>query len=125
MIPDDLKYTKEHEWAKLEGDVVTIGLTHFAQEQLGDVTFVELPADGQDANQGDVIGAVESSKAASDIYSPVAGQVVEINGTLEEEPELLNQDCYGDGWICKFKVSGAGAVEGLLDAAAYEKHLEE
>jgi glycine cleavage system H protein len=123
MIPDDLKYTREHEWARLEGNSVTIGITHFAQEQLGDVTFVELPADGQDANQGDVIGAVESSKAASDIYAPVAGQVSEINDALEEQPELLNQDCYGAGWICKFQVAGDGALEGLLDAAAYEKHV--
>ena len=123
MIPDDLKYTKEHEWARLEGDTVIVGITHFAQEQLGDVTFVELPADGQDASQGDVIGAVESSKAASDIYAPVAGQVSEINEDLEEQPELLNQDCYGTGWICKFQVTGDGALEGLLDAAAYQKHV--
>lgn len=124
MIPNDLYYSKEHEWAKVDGETVTMGITDFAQEQLGEVTFVELPAEGQDARAGDSIGAIESSKAASDLYAPVSGQVIEVNSILEEQPELVNESCYERGWICKIKISDNSTLDKLMDAAAYEDYLK-
>ncbi|HWR04912.1 MAG TPA: glycine cleavage system protein GcvH [Humidesulfovibrio sp.] len=117
MIPNDLKYAKSHEWAKIEGDVATIGITHFAQEQLGDLTFVDLPKVGATLTAGAEMGSVESVKAASELYSPVSGTVVEVNAALENAPEAVNQDPYTAGWMLKVKLSAAPA--GLLDAAAY------
>ncbi|WP_456325233.1 glycine cleavage system protein GcvH [Desulfonauticus submarinus] len=123
MIPKNLSYTKSHEWAKIEEDTATIGITHFAQEQLGDITFIELPETGSTLNQGDEIGSIESVKAASEIYSPVSGEVVEVNTLLEEAPEKINEDPYGEGWICKIKLSSQ--PKGLLTADEYAKLLEE
>lgn len=123
MIPANLLYAKSHEWAKIEEDTATIGITHFAQEQLGDITFIELPEIGSTLNQGDEIGSIESVKAASEIYSPVSGEVVEVNTLLEEAPEKINEDPYGEGWICKIKLSSQ--PEGLLTADEYAKLLEE
>lgn len=119
MIPAELKYAKTHEWAKIEGDEAVVGITHFAQEQLGDMTYVELPEVGDTFEAGEEMGSVESVKAASEIYAPVSGEVVAMNEALEDAPETVNQDPYGEGWLVKFKISG-GADE-LLDAAAYEK----
>jgi len=117
MNPTDLKYAKSHEWAKIEGDTATIGITHFAQEQLGDLTYVDLPKVGATLTAGAEMGSVESVKAASELYSPVSGTVTEVNAALEATPEVINQDPYTAGWMLKVKLSGQ--PEGLLDADAY------
>ncbi len=117
MIPEDLLYAKTHEWCLVEGDIATVGITHFAQEQLGDLTFVELPEVGDTFEAGAEMGSVESVKAASEIYAPVAGEVIEINEELEDAPEKVNEEPYGDGWMLKFKIKGD--PEGLLDAESY------
>lgn len=117
MIPNDLLYSPSHEWAKIDGDTATIGITHFAQEQLGDITYVDLPAPGASLTQGQEMGSIESVKAASELYSPVAGEVVEVNAELEGAPELVNKEPYGAGWMIKVRL--AAQPEGLLDAAAY------
>jgi len=119
MIPADLLYTSSHEWVRVEGEIATIGITHFAQEQLGDLTFVELPAAGATITAGAEMGTVESVKAASELYAPVNGTVLEINAELEANPGLVNADPYGAGWMLKAKLSGA--PQGLLSAADYEK----
>ncbi|WP_449243108.1 glycine cleavage system protein GcvH [Desulfovibrio sp.] len=119
MIPSDRAYTKSHEWAKIEGDVAIVGISHFAQEQLGDLTFVDLPRVGDQVSAGAEMGSVESVKAASELYSPVTGEVLEVNEALVSAPEKVNQDPYGEGWMLKVKL--AAAPEGLLDAAAYEQ----
>ena len=118
MIPKELKYAKTHEWARIEGDVALVGITHFAQEQLGDLTFIDLPKVGASLTAGAEMGSVESVKAASELYSPVSGTVLEINTALEGAPEAVNQDPYGAGWMIKVKVT---ATADLLDAAAYEQ----
>ncbi len=125
MIEKDLLYTKEHEWVKVEGDLATVGISHHAQELLGEVTYVEFPEVDDDVTQGDQFCVVESSKAASDVYAPVTGTVTEINESLDASPELINESCYQDGWICKIKISDPASLENLMDAAAYEKFLEE
>ncbi len=117
MNPKELLYAKSHEWVKVEGDEAVVGITHFAQEQLGDLTFVELPQLGDEAVAGSEIGTVESVKAASEIYSPVSGEVTAVNASLENEPELVNKDAFGAGWLYKVKLTAA--PEGLLDADAY------
>ena len=117
MNPKDLKYTKSHEWAKVEGGAAVVGVTHFAQEQLGDITFVDLPAVGGKVEAGMEMGSIESVKAASDLYSPVTGEVVAVNTALVDHPELINQSPYGDGWL--IKVTLTDKLEGLLDADAY------
>jgi glycine cleavage system H protein len=125
-VPGDLQYTKSHEWVRVEGDVATIGITDHAQDELGDVVFVELPEQGATLEAGDSFGAVESVKAVSDLYAPVGGEVVEVNGTLEDSPEKINEDPYGEGWILKLRTSGDGSAGGdLLSADDYEKLLEE
>jgi len=124
MIPENLYYTKDHEWAKVEGDTVVVGITDHAQESLGEVTFVELSQVGKSIIQQGQIGTVESSKAASDIYSPVAGSVTQVNEKLESDPELINKDCYGDGWICKLRVSDPAGVKNLMNAKQYEEYLK-
>ena len=123
MIPKELSYTKTHEWAKVEGDVAIVGITHFAQEQLGDITFIELPQIGQKFNRGDEMGSIESVKAASEIYSPVSGEVIAINEELENAPEQINQDPYGTGWIAKLKLTSP--AEGLLNNDEYARIVEE
>jgi len=117
-------YSRTHEWALLAGDVVTVGITQFAQEQLGDVVFVELPAVGAAVAPGKAAGNIESVKAVSEVFSPVAGTVVEVNTALEGHPELINKEPFGEGWLMRVKVV-AGATAGLMDAAAYEKFLAE
>ncbi|MDA9765032.1 MAG: glycine cleavage system protein GcvH [Opitutales bacterium] len=119
-IPADLKYTKDHEWLKLvDEDTVLLGITDYAQTSLGDVTFVELPEEGDSFSKGESFSVVESVKAASDIYLPVDGEVLEVNTPLEDSPELINQDPYGDGWLAKFKVTDASGLTDLLSAEDY------
>ena len=119
-ILDDIRYADSHEWVKLEGDIATVGITDYAQHALGDIVYVDMP----EVAKGEEFGAVESVKAASDLISPISGEVVEINEALEDEPGLVNQDAFGN-WIMKVKVSDASEIEGLLDAAAYAKICEE
>lgn len=121
-IPADLKYTKEHEWLKLlEGDEAIMGITEFAQNSLGDITFVEVPEVGDSFDAGESFGVVESVKAASDLYMPVDAEVIEVNEALEDSPESVNTSPYEDGWIMKIKIKDTAAVADLLDAAAYEE----
>ena len=124
VIPG-LLYTKEHEWVRLEGTSATIGITDHAQKLLGEVTFVELPAMEATFKRGDSLSVIESSKAASDVYAPVTGKVKEVNSDLETRPELINQSCYQDGWICKMTVTDPASAKGLMDAKQYEKYLSE
>lgn len=119
-IPADLKYTKDHEWLRIDGDEATVGITDHAQEQLGDVTFVELPEEGASFEQGEEFGVVESVKAASDLYMPVSGEVTEVNRELENTPEVVNTDPYGEAWMIKIKLSDTAQIEALLSAADYE-----
>ncbi len=121
-VPGDLQYTRSHEWVRVEDGVATVGITDHAQDELGDVVFVELPEQGATLAPGDSFGAVESVKAVSDLYAPVGGEVVEVNGALEDSPEKINEDPYGEGWILKLQISDEGD---LLSAADYEKLLEE
>lgn len=121
MVPPELRYTKDHEWVRLDGDVATIGVTSFAAEQLGDVVFVELPEAGRTLAQHATFGVVESVKAVSDLFAPVSGEVVEANPALAGEPELINSDPYGTGWMIRIRVSEPGQVDGLLEATAYEQ----
>ncbi len=121
-IPAELQYTRTHEWVRIEGDTATIGITEHAQDELGDVVFVELPEEGRNLGAGEAFGAVESVKAVSDLYAPVAGEVVGVNEALGESPEKINEDPYGDGWILKLRVSGEAD---LLSAEDYEKLIED
>lgn len=119
-IPQDLFYTKTHEWVSLENGIATIGITDFAQSQLSDLTFVELPEVGATFEAGDEAAVVESVKAAADVYAPIAGEVIEVNGDLEDSPETINNDAFGDGWLFKLKVVDESDVDGLLDPESYE-----
>jgi glycine cleavage system H protein len=120
----DVKYTKEHEWLRIEGDVGVCGITDYAQDQLGDVVFVEVPDKGVSVEQNGEIAVVESVKAASEIYAPVAGEVVEGNAALADTPELVNSDPEGAGWFFKIRISDASQLDGLMDEAAYKKYVE-
>ena len=122
-IPSDLHYCPSHEWLRLEGDTATVGISDHAQEELTDVVFVELPARGRAVDAGDPTAVVESVKAASDIYAPVGGEVIEVNPEVEADPSLVNTDPYGKGWIFKLRVKNAGEVSTLMDAAAYQAHI--
>lgn len=123
-IIEDLRYADSHEWVKLEGDIATVGITDYAQHALGNIVYVDMPEVGDEVTAGEDFGAVESVKAASDLISPVSGEVVEVNEALEDAPELLNEDAFAN-WIMKVKISDAAEVEALLDAAAYAKICEE
>jgi len=123
MYPADLRYSKEHEWVKAEGKRGRIGLTHHAQKALGDVVFVELPKIGRALKQMEAFGVVESVKAVSDVYSPVSGAVAEVNASLETKPELINQDCYGGGWIIMVEMANPKELDNLMDVKAYEAFL--
>jgi glycine cleavage system H protein len=118
-VPDDLRYTRDHEWARLEDGKVRVGITDYAQDALGDVVFVQLPEPGASVESGGSLSEVESTKSVSDIYAPLAGTVAEVNGELADAPQKLNEDPYGDGWICLLEPADAGAFEQLLDAEAY------
>jgi glycine cleavage system H protein len=123
-VDPDLMYHEEHEWVRVEGDEAVIGISDYAQEQLSDVVYVELPEVGDEYEVGDVMAVVESVKAASDVYTPLSGEVLEINETLEDAPELVNSDPYGEAWFVRMTVGEPANLEGLMDAAAYEAFLE-
>jgi glycine cleavage system H protein len=124
LVQQELSYTKDHEWAKVDGDTATIGITFYAQEQLGEIVFVELPKVGKEFGVHKEMAVVESSKAASDVYCPVAGKVTEVNSELESKPELINEDCYGQGWICKLTIADKKSLQDLMDAQKYEEYLK-
>jgi len=119
MTPDDRQYTETHEWLRMEGDEAIVGISDHAQHELGDITFVELPEVGTSVEKGDECGVIESVKAASDLYAPVAGEIVQVNGHVEDEPEIINRDPYDDGWIFKLRGVDPDEVDALLDAKAY------
>src|SRR5690606_27215073 len=121
---EGIGYQDSHEWAKQEGDLVLVGISDYAQDSLGDIVFVEFPAVGRKLKKGEAFGVVESVKAASDIFSPITGEVVEVNKALSDNPELLNEDPFGKGWIIKVKPEAAGELGSLLDAAAYKTYVE-
>lgn len=123
-IIDDIRYAESHEWVSLDGEIATVGITDYAQHALGDIVYVDMPEVGDEVTAGEEFGAVESVKAASDLYSPVSGEVVEINEALEDEPGLINQDAFAN-WIMKVKVSDPSEMDGLLDAEAYAKICED
>jgi len=125
MVPGDLRYTKDHEWIRVEGDEALVGITEYAAEQLGDIVFVELPDAGRTLEQHGTFGVVESVKAVSDLFAPVAGEVVATNEALAGKPELVNDDPYGEGWMLRIRLADAGQPEELLDAAAYEQLIAE
>ena len=124
-IPGDLHYSKEHEWVRLEEGSATVGITDHAQGQLGEITYVELPAVGTEVSRSDELGSIDSAKAASDIYAPLGGVVVEVNDALDEAPEAINDDPYGDGWICRLENVDEAGLENLLSVEAYRLFLEE
>lgn len=121
MIPEDLMYSEEHEWVRIEDDVAVVGITDFAQDQLGDIVYVDLPEEDDSVSAGSVIGELESTKSVSDIFCPVDGVIIKRNESLEGAPDVINSDPYGEGWLVKIRLAGDGATEGLLDAAAYAK----
>lgn len=125
MVPKDLKYTKEHEWAKIEGDTAVFGISDHAQSSLGDITFVEIPQKGKAVSQSKSYSTVESVKAASDIYAPLSGTITEVNEALKAHPEMVNESPYEKGWICRVKLSNPAEAAKLMDAASYEAHLKE
>lgn len=118
-IPAELKYTKDHEWVRIEGDTVTIGITDFAQSELGDIVFVEIETEGETLGKEDVFGSIEAVKTVSDLFMPISGEIVEFNEALEANPEVVNSDPYGDGWMVKVTLSDASELESLLSAEAY------
>ena len=118
-IPADLKYTKDHEWVKVEGDIATVGVTDFAQGELGDIVYVEIETEGETLGQEEVFGSIEAVKTVSDLFMPVSGEVVEVNEEIESNPEVVNTDPYGDGWMIKIKLSDTSELDGLLNATGY------
>ena len=125
MVPDDRRFTKEHEWVRVEGDEAVIGITQYAADQLGDIVFVELPTVGKALEQFATFGVVEPVKAVSDLYAPVAGEVVGVNDALADKPELVNGEPFGDGWMVRVRLADPAQVDGLLDAAGYERLVAE
>jgi len=122
-IPANLKYTKDHEWVLVEGDTAVIGITEFAQGELGDIVYVEVETEGETLDQNEVFGTVEAVKTVSDLFLPLTGEIIEFNTNLEGNPELVNSDPYGEGWIIKLKISNASEIDGLLDAAGYQEAI--
>lgn len=125
IYPDDLKYTKEHEWLAVNGAVGTIGITHYAQSELGDIVYVELPSKGSQVVAGEEFGTVESVKAVSDLFAPLTGKVVKVNSTIADSPEYVNEDPYDEGWMIQVELANPDEVKGLMDAAAYQRFLAE
>jgi len=125
MYPKDLKYDTEHEWVKVDGDIATIGISDFAQDQLGEVVYVDLPAVGDEIIAGESFGEVESVKSVSELFSPLSGDIVEVNETLSDAPETVNEDCYGDGWMVKIKMADAAQTDDLMSADEYEAFITE
>jgi len=122
-LPEELKYTKDHEWARVDGNTVVVGITDYAQSELGDIVYVELPEVGTQVTQGESFGTIEAVKAVSDLYAPVSGEVIEVNVKLNDSPELVNQDPYGEGWMIKIQISNPAELDDLLDKAQYEALL--
>ena len=122
-IPTDLRYTADHEWIKLEGDIATVGVTDYAQGELGDIVFVEVETEGEELDAEEVFGTIEAVKTVSDLFLPVAGEILEFNSALEDDPSLINNDPFGDGWIIKVKVSDTADVDALMDSEAYAATL--
>ncbi|GAA4276940.1 glycine cleavage system protein GcvH [Aquimarina mytili] len=120
-IPSELKYTKDHEWIKIDGDIATVGITDFAQSELGDIVYVEVETVGEELEQEEVFGTVEAVKTVSDLFLPLTGEIIEFNETLESDPELVNSDPYGEGWMVKIKISDASQVDDLLSADGYKE----
>jgi len=125
IYPDDLKYTREHEWIAMNGGVGTVGITHYAQSELGDIVYVELPSAGSPVVAGEEFGTVESVKAVSEIFAPASGVVLEVNGALASGPETVNKDPYGDGWLLKIRLADPKELDSLMSAADYRKYIEE
>ena len=123
--PEDLRYTKEHEWARVDGKIATIGITKFAVEQLGDITMVDLPKEGEAVTKGAVFGTVESVKAVSDLFAPVSGKVVKVNDPLGDSPEYINEDCYDEGWMIQVEMKDAKDLDALMNAEQYQSYLKE
>ena len=123
-LPSELKYTKDHEWIKIEGDVATVGITEFAQGELGDIVYVDVDTLDDTVEEGDVFGSVEAVKTVSDLFMPLTGEVIEFNEELEDEPEFVNSDPYGKGWMIKIKISDSSQINDLLDAAAYKELVQ-
>lgn len=124
-VPQDLRYTREDEWIRIEGERVVLGVTDYAQQQLGDVVFLELPTVGSSVERGEPFGVVESVKAVADLFGPITGRVVEVNTLLADQPELVNQDCYGDGWMLVLEPDDPGEIEELLAANDYRQHVKD
>jgi len=124
MYPENLYYTKDHEWLKVEGEEAVVGITDFAQKQLGDIIYVDLPQTGKSLEVHQAIGSVESVKSVSDVYSPVSGEVIEVNSELAQTPDLINKDPYGQGWIVRLRLKNKAEINNLMKAADYEKYLE-
>lgn len=124
-FPTNVKYTSEHEWIRLENDEAIIGITDYAQDQLGDIVFVDVTAEGETLEQGEVFGTIEVVKTVSDLFLPIGGEIVEVNPELEDHPELVNKDPYGEGWIIRIKPTDASQMDELLDAEAYKKIINE
>lgn len=122
-IPSELKYTKDHEWVKVDGDTVTVGITDYAQGELGDVVYVELPEEGAEVSMNETFGSIEAVKAVADLLSPVSGEVIDLNEVIMDEPEKVNQDAYGAGWMIKIKLSDPDELSQLMDASAYQEHI--
>ena len=122
-VPSDLRYTADHEWVKIDGDIATVGVTDFAQGELGDIVFVEVETEGEELDAEDVFGTIEAVKTVSDLILPLAGEVIEFNEALEDDPALINSDPFGDGWIIKLKVSNVADFESLMDAEAYKNTI--
>jgi glycine cleavage system H protein len=123
--PTDRSYSKDHEWVVIDGDVATVGITHFAQDQLGEVVYVDLPSVGDSVTAGDPFGEIESVKSVSELYAPLSGEIIEVNDSLDDSPETVNQDAHGEGWMVKLKLSDAAQIDALIDAAAYDAFLAE
>ena len=122
-FPGDIRYTSEHEWIRVEGDEAFVGITDYAQSELGEIVFVDVPTEGETVGQGEVFGSIEAVKTVSDLNMPVTGEVLEVNGALDAQPELVNNDPYGEGWIIRISVKDASELDSLMDAAAYEASL--
>ncbi len=123
--PQDLRYFKEHDWVRVEGDEAVFGITWFAQDALGEIVYADLPAVGDEVTAGETYGELESVKAVSEIYAPLTGEVVDVNGRLEDEPQLVNEDCYGEGWLVRVRMSDPAELDELMDAEAYKAFLDE
>jgi glycine cleavage system H protein len=122
-IPDNLKYTKDHEWLKVEGGIAIVGITDFAQSELGDIVFIEIETQGEKLTKHDVFGTIEAVKTVSDLFMPVSGEILEVNTKISDTPEVVNKDPYGQGWLIKLKIDNASEIDALLDATAYKSHI--